>query len=169
MANNKEIKFSLAFTANTNEAIASLKRLRKELNDLATNGASNKMSGIASIAPEIQRATAAAGELQAKLDSAVNIKTGKLDLSIFSESLKKSGKELKDYAKDLNALGPQGRQAFANLAQAIVQAEAPLIRCSNTLKQFGTTLANTVRWQLSSSLIHGLQGGLQTAFHYAQE
>ena len=36
---------SLAFTANTNEAIASIKNLQKELNNLAT-GTSLKNSGI---------------------------------------------------------------------------------------------------------------------------
>jgi serine protease AprX len=41
---------------------------------------------------------------------------GKLDLSKFSESLKKSEKDLKQYAMELNALGPAGRQAFTNLA-----------------------------------------------------
>jgi hypothetical protein len=36
----------------------------------------------------------AAGELQAKLESATNLKTGKLDLSQFSDSLKKGGVSL---------------------------------------------------------------------------
>jgi hypothetical protein len=36
----------------------------------------------------------AAGELQSKLEAATNLKTGKLDLGVFSESLKKSGVSL---------------------------------------------------------------------------
>ena len=88
---------SLAFTANTNEAIASIKRLQKELNGLAT-GVSLKNSGISELTPEIQRAMVAAGELQAKLEGATNLKTGKLDLSQFSDSLKKGGVSLQEYA-----------------------------------------------------------------------
>ena len=84
----KNLNVSLAFTANTNEAIAAIKRLQKELNSLAT-GATLKDSGISQITPEIQRAMVAAGELQAKLEAATNLKTGKLDLGQFSESLKK--------------------------------------------------------------------------------
>ena len=84
----KNLNVSLAFTANTNEAIAAIKRLQKELNGLAT-GATLKNSGISQITPEIQRAMVAAGELQAKLESATNLKTGKLDLGQFTDSLKK--------------------------------------------------------------------------------
>ena len=94
----KQLNVSLAFTANTNEAIASIKNLQKELNGLAT-GAKLKNSGITELTPEIQRAMVAAGELQAKLEGAVNVKTGKLDLSQFSDSLKKRGTSLQDYAK----------------------------------------------------------------------
>jgi TP901 family phage tail tape measure protein len=50
-----------------------------------------------------------------------------------------------------------------------MQAEAPLIRCSNVLKQFGTTLANTARWQISSSMLHGFIGAVQSAYGYAKD
>ena len=33
----------------------------------------------------------------------------------------------------------------------------------------GTTLSNTIRWQLSSSAIHAFVGGIQTAFGYAED
>jgi len=58
----KNLNVSLAFTANTNEAIAAIKNLQKELNGLAT-GSALKNSGISQITPEIQRAMTAAGEL----------------------------------------------------------------------------------------------------------
>ena len=164
----KNLNVSLAFTANTNEAIAAIKRLQKELNSLAT-GATLKDSGISQITPEIQRAMVAAGELQAKLEAATNLKTGKLDLGQFSESLKKGGVSLQQYANQLSALGPAGRQAFTNLAQSIIQAEAPLIRCSQRVRELGTTLANTVRWQISSSILHGFMGAVSSAYGYAQD
>lgn len=164
----KNLNVSLAFTANTNEAIAAIKRLQKELNGLAT-GSALKDSGISQITPEIQRAMVAAGELQAKLEAATNLKTGKLDLGQFSDSLKKGGVSLKQYANQLNALGPAGRQAFTNLAQSIIQAEAPLFRCSQRIRELGTTLANTARWQLSSSILHGFMGAVSSAYGYAQD
>ena len=164
----KQLNVSLAFTANTNEAISAIKRLQKELNGIAT-GATLKNSGITQLTPEIQRAMVAAGELQAKLEHAVNLKTGKLDLGLFTDSLKKGGVTLEQYAQQLKALGPAGKQAFTNLAQSILQAEAPLIRCSQKLKEFGTTIANTARWQISSSILHGFMGTVSGALGYAQD
>ena len=164
----KQLNVSLAFTANTNEAISAIKRLQKELNGIAT-GATLKNSGITQLTPEIQRAMVAAGELQAKLEHAVNLKTGKLDLGLFTDSLKKGGVTLEQYAQQLKALGPAGKQAFTNLAQSILQAEAPLIRCSQKLKEFGTTIANTARWQISSSILHGFMGTISGALGYAKD
>jgi hypothetical protein len=33
----------------------------------------------------------------------------------------------------------------------------------------GTTLKNTARWQISSSILHGFMGAIQSAFGYAQD
>jgi hypothetical protein len=57
-------------------------------------------------------------------------------------------------------LGPDGQQAFMKLTQAIVQAEVPMRRTNALLKNFATTLANTARWQMSSSMLHGFMGAL---------
>jgi hypothetical protein len=36
----------------------------------------------------------------------------------------------------------------------------PLKRSNALLKEFGTTLANTARWQISSSILHGFMGAV---------
>jgi hypothetical protein len=50
-----------------------------------------------------------------------------------------------------------------------MEAEVPLRRTSNLVQQLGTTLANTARWQLSSSMLHGFMGAIQSAYGYAQD
>jgi hypothetical protein len=37
------------------------------------------------------------------------------------------------------------------------------------LKQFGTTMKNTLRWQASSMLLHGTVNAIQKAWNYAQK
>ena len=161
---------NLAFTADANQAKREIQSLQQSLNKLATVGAGPKGStGLSSLTVEAQKAMVAAAELQASLESAVNVNTGKLDLTKFNESLKRSNKTLNDYAVQLSGLGPQGQQAFMQLTQAIVKSEAPLIRLNGKMKEFATSIANTARWQLSSSIIHWLMGGLQQAFGYAQD
>jgi hypothetical protein len=44
-----------------------------------------------------------------------------------------------------------------------------MIRISDRVKDLGVTLANTVKWQLASNAIHGIQSAIQGAFKHAQE
>jgi hypothetical protein len=37
------------------------------------------------------------------------------------------------------------------------------------MSEFATTLANTARWQISSTVLHGFMGALQSAYHYSQD
>jgi hypothetical protein len=46
-------------------------------------------------------------------------------------------------------------------------AEIPLKRSNALLQEFATTLKNTARWQISSSILHGFMGALQSAYGYA--
>jgi hypothetical protein len=55
-------------------------------------------------------------QLQAALKSAVNVDTGKFDLSKFSSSLKSMGTNLSTLKTNLTSVGPQGQQAFMSLA-----------------------------------------------------
>lgn len=42
-------------------------------------------------------------------------------------------------------------------------------RTSGLLKEFATTLANSARWQISSSILHGFMGAIRSAYGYAQD
>ena len=57
----------------------------------------------------IRKASAAALELEQHLSKAVNVDTGKLDLSRFSSSLKASNKSLSDYTTTLLSVGETGQ------------------------------------------------------------
>jgi hypothetical protein len=48
-------------------------------------------------------------------------------------------------------------------------AEVPMRRTSALMSGFATTLANTARWQLSSTMLHGFIGAVQSAYHYSQD
>jgi hypothetical protein len=44
-----------------------------------------------------------------------------------------------------------------------------MLRISNRMREFGTVMKNTVKWQLSSSMIHGFMGAINSAYGYAQD
>lgn len=121
------------------------------------------------ITADIKDAALAAQSLEKHLTDAVNVNTGNLDLSKFQASLNASGMTLADYANKLQAIGPIGEQAFLNVASAVAKAELPLTRSSKLLDSLWITMKNTMRWQLTSSALHGFMGTMQTAYGYAQD
>lgn len=163
----KQLNVSMALTADTSQAKAQLQDLQKQLTQLATT--STKGSSGLGVTKDLEKATKAAAELKVQLDKATNPKTGNLDFSKLNESLARSGKSLTDYGNQLRKLGPAGQQAFQNLASSVANSEVPLKRSNQLLTEFATTLKNTARWQISSSILHGFMGTLSSAYRYAQD
>ena len=161
----KQLNVNLAFTADASQAKAQLQDLQKQLSNLVSVKTTNKLG----LTAEIQEASRAAAQLKVQLQSATDSTTGKLDLSKFNASLKQSNMTLAEYQSKLNALGPVGKQAFSSLAQSVLQAEVSLKRSNGLLSQFATSLANTARWQISSSILHGFMSTTQQAYRYAQD
>lgn len=164
---NKEYTVNLAFTADTDSAKQNIQSLSQELQNLVTSTSlKTKNFGIDK---DLQSATASAAQLKVQLEAAVNTDTGKLDLSKFSDSLKKSGMTLEKYQNQLYQLGPEGQKAFSDLSKAITLAEVPLKRTSSLMSELWTTMKNTARWQLTSSAMHSFIGAIQHAYYYAQD
>ena len=162
----KQLNVNLAFTANTDQAKAQLKDLQQQLSSVISS-ATLKPEGLG-IDKELMKSVQTAGQLKNILKESTT-STGSLDLGLLNQNLKKSGRKLQDYANDLNALGPEGQQAFNTIAQSITTAGVPLKRTNALLNEFATTLKNTARWQISSSILHGFMGTIQSAYGYAQD
>jgi hypothetical protein len=94
------------------------------------------------------------------LNQAMNPKTGNLDLSKLSLSLKASGTTLEKLTLSFKDAGSVGQQAFAALAKSIAMADQPTINVNTHLQTMFTTLKNVARFQISSSIMHGLIGGI---------
>ena len=160
----KQLNVSLAFTADTSQAKAQLQSLQNQLNNILKTPTSKL-----NLTDDINEAIRATAELSTRLQQATNVNTGNLDFSKFNSSLKQSGQSLQSYGQQLQKLGPAGQQAFLTLAKSVASAEIPIKRTNALIKEFTTTLANTARWQLSSSALHGFMGAIQSAYGYAQD
>lgn len=55
------------------------------------------------------------------------------------------------------------------MAQNVAAADRPVVTLGSKLSNLTTTLANTARWQLSSSMLHGFIGAVQSAYGYAKD
>ncbi len=162
---DRQLTLSLAFEADTSAAKQAIVDLANSLKRISTMPAVGSNIDIVSLNEGKQ----AAAELLQHLSKAVNVDTGKLNLATLATSLKASGKSLNNYKIKLEQCGATGREAFLKISQSIANAENPLRRSNKLLSDFMITLKNTVKWQISSTLLHGFMGALQSAYGYAED
>ena len=160
---NRQVKVNLLFQANTDAALANLTKLSNSLLKISQGTTVGIESG------QLSQAAAAAQQLQMHLQNAVNVDTGKLDLQKLDASLKSSGTNLQTLTAQLQGVGATGQQAFMQIATAIASAEAPTLKLNKRLAEMGQTLLNTAKWQIASSLIHGVAGAMSSAVQHAED
>lgn len=159
----KQLNINMSIQADTAQAKKALSDLNKTLDSILSHRT------ITIEDQSFQQAKQAALDLKHHLDAAVNVNTGKLDLSKFSASLNKSGQNLQGLYTNLSKIGPEGQSAFLSLSQSIAKADASAITLGGRLGNLMTVLKNTARWQISSSILHGFMGAIQSAYGYAQD
>ena len=160
----KQLNVNLAFTADTTQAKKNILDLQNSLRNISSIGFNNS-----ALTKDMEQAVASARQLQMHLNNAFNSNTGNFDLSKLNASLKKSNTTIGQLSNGLLKAGLEGETAFMNLQNAIASSNIQLKNTNTLLSQMGTTLANTIRWQFSSSLIHGFQGAIQKAVGYAED
>ena len=165
--NQSQVYVDLVFQADAKQARQELQQLQQQMLNLTSPGKNTlglKINGIEDFAKAGQKIA----ELTTTLDLAKD-KMGNLDLTKLSQSLKSNNTNLTSYAKTLSRLGPEGEQAFVQLARGVNQAGASMKKSYGILTEFKNTLMNTARWQISSSILHGFMGAVQKAYGYAQD
>lgn len=161
---NKRFDYVIGFSADTSKLSSALKQLEVQLNKIATG----KISGNFGI-EQIREASSAATQLGAHLKAAINVDTGKLDISKFARSLHSSNTTLSSLNASLTKVGPAGQVAFMNIARAITEAEMPLKRSNELMNKLWITMKNTVRWQITSGFLTGFTGAIGDAYRYAED
>lgn len=155
----KRLNYTIGVNADTSKFEVSLQEVVTSLQALGTKS---------QVVPTLQKASTAALDLAKNLQSAVNTNTGKLDLSVFNKKLEDSGQSLRSYYNQMVQLGPAGTEAFLKVASSITQAELPLRRTNTLMNELWVTMKNTMRWQLTSSVLHGFVGSLKQAYGYSK-
>lgn len=164
MASNQSVQVMLGFRADTSNAKQAIQDLNTQLNKLQ-----NINTEGLHINRDIAEAANAAKILQQNLQAAFNVKTGQIDMTKFSTSLKQAGTSITQLGQQLINAGSTGTAAFASLGRTIAAMDVPLKQTNTTIKNMMTTLKNTAKWQISSQLIHGIQGAFSGALTYAKE
>lgn len=162
----KKINVNLTFTADANQAKQQIQKLNNELDAIA-NKSLIKSTGTG-ISKELNDAIKAATQLKTALSSAVDQKSGLLNLSQVNNNLKTLNIDLRHTSEKLLGAGIDGQKAFISIAESISNAQIPLRRTNEMLDKMWTTLSNTIRWQISATVLTGFTSALQGAYQYAQ-
>ena len=161
----KQLNVDMRFTADTSKARQAIAELQTSIQKLGYGAAGKDVVDPA----KFQQASRAARELAMHLNNAFDTRTGNLDLSKLNASLKSSGTSLSQLTANFSSAGKVGQEAFMSLAKAVANADLPVLSVNRGLNNLLVTLKNTARFQISSSLIHGFVGGIQSAYGYAQD
>lgn len=154
----------LQFMADTSQPQKQLQQLATQLKQI-----SDLQFESTGINKGVQEAVKSAETLQKVLQKAVNVDTGKLNMGTLTAELNKSGTTISQLSVGLLKLGPAGAQSFRTLASSVAQAEMPIKKMNATLQSMLTSLTNTVKWQISSSAVHGLMSGFSGAVGYVKD
>lgn len=165
-ANSFNFDVNLKLNMETKMAKTQIEGLQQQLQNISNLRFDFK--GINNLTNEINEASMAAMKLQSNLQAALNPQTGTLDFSKFNTSIEKSGESITNLASRLLMAGDEGQKTFMSLANAISKSDIPIARTSKLVNGLWSNLKKAAGWQVSSSIIHGLMGGVQQAIGYAQ-
>ena len=163
--NSNRINVTLGFNADVGAAKANLKDLQATLNEISNL----KLEPGTNLNKSLQEAISSADILQQHLNAAMDVKTGNINVDKFTASISKSSQSILQLGNNLLKAGMTGEKAFTQLQNGLTMANIKLTKSKNLLSEFSKTLANTVRWQISSTILHGFMGTIQRAYGYAQD
>lgn len=166
MANGGNIKYSVSFDVNKaglNEIKTSLQEIQRlTAKDLIKVDSSN----LNSVDAELKNVKKSASQLEEAFDKAFNTDLGTLNVAKFNQELKKL--DLNKIYKDFSSIGTVGQDAFRNMTTQILTTNMQLKQTHNFLNEMATTMANTIKWGVASSVMNNFSGSVQQAYGYVK-
>ena len=86
---------------------------------------------------------------------AYNPKTNSYNITKFNKALEQSGLKVKLFREEMQKTA-EGRAAWAAQTHELTKFNTEIKQSHKLLDSLGTTLANTIKWTISSSLMQGV-------------
>ena len=165
--NKRRIDYTVGFTVDKT-GLTDLQRQLDTISKMSNESIRKINPGLSAneVAKIAQSMRVAVDKIKPALDKAFDTKTGVMNLNTLKNALNKL--DLDDIGKRLNAMGPMGQQAFANITKAALTSNVQLKQTSSLLQKMGETLMNTFRWSIASSVLNKFTGSVQQAWGYVQ-
>ena len=90
---------------------------------------------------------------------AYNPKTNSYNITKFNTALKQSGLNVKSFREEMQKTA-EGRAVWTAQIDELTKFNTELKQSHKLLDTLGTTLANTIKWTISSSLMQGVTNSI---------
>lgn len=163
----RQFTYKLKFEADRN----SYEQIKKELTDLEkmATTALNQKGHILSAEgkKDLQDAKKTIHEVGASLTQAFSQELGTTNIAKFNAKLKEM--DLKKVYKDFSTMGAAGENAFRQIALKATSVNTELRKTTGFIEKLGDSLANTVRWTITSSIVNSITGSVEKAYGYIKK
>ena len=163
MPNDGRINFQVNMDVKKNglkDLIEPLKQVQSKMNSISSNG---------NLDEPFKEAASAAKQLESIINSSWNDKLNQLNLNQFNQSIKTSFKDVESLKNILTQAGPEGQAAFNQVASAVLNTNVQLRESNKLLDSMATSMANTVKWGITSSIFNNITSSIQHAYYYAKD
>ena len=162
MANN-QIKIGVGFQIDKtglNELQNSLKQIQITANNTSNN---DKMT------QSLREAASAAKVVDTALEKAFNKNLGTTNLSKFNQELKKNNLTIDQVRIKFAEAGQAGSKAWNLLGSQILKTNTQLKQSNKLLDEMATSMANTVKWGITSSIFNTITNSISKAYTYTKK
>ena len=161
MAGQNQIKFGISF-----EVDQSLKKLEQGLSSILAKTTQQKGKG--PLTPELEKATVTARQLSNILDQCYNKELGTVNVTKFNSMLNQAHLNLQQIKTDLNGVSG-GADVYNRLSRSVLSSNLQLKEGNKLLNDMATTMTNTLKWGVASSILNTMTGAIRDAYTYTKQ
>lgn len=161
MAN--QIQFQVGYNVDK----TGLNELKTSLQEIQQQASQAKATG--GLTNELKTAAQSAQQLENILNSAWNSKLQQLDLSKVNTGIKNTYGSVSQLKTSLEASGTVGATAYNKVASAVLNTNLQLKQSNKLLDNMAITMANTVKWGITSSIFNNITSSIQQAYYYTKD
>lgn len=161
-----QIEFDVGFNVNSE----SLKAVREELKSIQSMTTNDIVSSdpYSKIKQGLRDAQDAARDLDNILQDSFNQDLGVMNITKFQQGIERSYGSLNTLQAKLSGAGDVGTIAFRKICTEIITTNSYIKKTDALISKIATTLGNTLKWNISSSIINRMTGSIQEAWGYTK-
>ena len=164
MAQNNKVKIGIQLDVEQS-GIKELQKALQTINNLALNAPNTELG----LTDELEEAAKAAKQLESILSSSWNSKLQQFNLSDVKKGIDDTYGSAQKLGQILVKSGKDGQAAFAAFQKAVSRTNIELVESNKLLDDMAQSMANTVKWGVTSSIFNTITGSIQKAYYYSKD